>query len=137
VNYLVYMLPQHYEISGPTKVFPFSETFQNSTLMMGMQVENTNLDEYITQLNDFMKTLRSYPITDLLTKFRKLLTVEYSPKREILRFYFNFLFTLVWQKLPRSDQQVVWQALESYLTNRNCSVSANAILYAAESRDIS
>ena len=133
MNYLIYMIPQYYKIEGPNKVFPLLDSFKNTSTIMNIESDTETLGQCLKQLGEFMESLQKYPATDMLMKFRKLLTVEYIPKKEILRVYFSFLFTLTWNKLPRSDQQVIVQALENYLTTRNCLVSANVILYTAES----
>ena len=128
---MIYAIPQHYNITAPRKIFPILDNIV--PIASSIEVENEPLNECVKQVGDFMTNLNTIPSNELLAKLRKLLTVEYAPKKEILRFYFCYLFNLTWQRLPRSDQQFVMQALENYLLRGNCSVSASAILYTAES----
>lgn len=97
--------------------------------------ENSVLDECIEKLKTFMNSLESHSMQKLFLRLRKLLTVDYHSKREILRFYLKQLFTIIWNKSSRTDKQLMAQSIESYLVNRNCSVSANALLYTIESKN--
>lgn len=103
---------------------------QNSDMMVN---ENPVLDECLEKLKTFMNSLENHSMQKLLLRLRKLLTVDYHSKREVLRFYLKQLFAIMWDKSTRSDKQIIVQAVENYLVNRNCSVSANALLYCIES----
>lgn len=62
-----------------------------------MLQENEHLTEALSKLNTFMSQLNENVKTGkLLNRLRKMMTVDYPQKREILRFYMKELFTVCW-----------------------------------------
>lgn len=103
------------------------------TSSSGLDIENEHLKTAIKSLNEFMAQAESHNVQKLFMRLRKLMTVEYPTKKEILKFYLKELMTIVWKKSSRTEKQTIVQTFENYLYNRTCPITANALLYTVES----